>query len=607
MAVYTETLYEWLQREAYTTQDVFDPDDLDEIVRRTIFSPKALSHLDPEIQQLFPIHFAYHYMDDEIVENEAYFKGHLTGRIITNAAEINLIYRNLYKQFYAEYELTHKTEDSKRKILDNTLADKSNKRSYDDRVNNDVWKSENTLDFGTHNNSTQATSEEIRDLKDKSNDFGFEHNNDTALNHKVKDSEYVNNGNAQANSNYNDHEQKVGDFNNNTHYNNFKGEREYIDYQEKLIHNTTDVMNYDSTIDDIKRGYVNDRLSHKTTVNNNRKYEDVHEKGIAGSYVDDVKNRHDENGMAFAFDTPQGSLEGLRDPDGQPGGSAGNTATTRGIGFVGADNRKYNYFSDARENDASAWDTNKGARTYGKDIEGNDSAYKETTKDKYNVDGENNYDRNISEVEVIDKSYNITGKDAFGDDVNFNYKGDIKLNNDTARQHKLGDDTRNITGDDTKEFSGKIVDSKSGEEILTNDHRDNTNADGSANSNSQFKNDGNSKDDVLEDNSRNAHKTVDMNNVSSHTGKLNNEALTEDNGTNTNRRSYTTDNREFKNTVGQTVDVGNQSISKDIDTDMNSVGDIERFKIDFTKWLVQPKYMDKLWAIFNTLFQWVLN
>ena len=544
MGRYTSTVFEILQYNAEVGENISDLSDMTAISSRTLFLNAPLNVLSENARSNFITQFTLHYMRDEIgMETLPLWRLALAEKLYNNAAYINAIYDNLYRQAYTEYE-------------------KNLHQSNGTRTRVGTAKDIRTDDITTENNQTNV-----------SNSSGTRNNTGTQSTDGVNNNTQSNDLTSTLRQTGTDTTAKIG-----TETGTDTGTQENTNnLTDTQSYNSSDTQNYNSTTTQ-NYGSINEDLKNtKQTAKNIQDYDLVsertfdnrkREKSFAGKQIDDSNAQVDNNSMGLTFDSPQGSLDDLRDPGGVPGSGSGSSAVGKGIAY--ATGQDYNYFSSAAEQDGTTWNTTHNERSYDNYKETDQDTGKEINTEKHRIDGTTNKDEHEVLTKFEPNTMQVTtqtGTRQLNGDVNFKSGSDAAVKSGNDALVKSGSDTLTKTGSTTR------TDNLTHEILYDTEVTDTKNL-----TNTETKTGSVTDTGVL-------HNTVTDN-------------LHED----TNNSSVNTGN----GTVKSTGSVTNDSNHTDVDNDMRD-GNDEKFKIDFLAFCMKPNLLDKVWQVFDDLFMWLYN
>ena len=544
MGRYTQTVLEILQ-EAAPNANILDLSVLTDVSSQTLFLNAPLNVLSDKARANFITQFTLHYLRDEIgMETLPLWRFALAEKLYNNAEYINAIYDKLYLQAYTEVELNNHSSNGTRTSV-GTASDVTANNLRSDTSHTDI----NTANGTRANTGSQATTSADNNVQTNDlTDLRQERGSNTVA--KIGTDTATDTG-TQATEN---------------------------NLQDQTLHNTTDTQNYGSTAtqnygsisEDLKNTKQKESNIKLYTTENEKSFDQRDtEKTFDGKAIDDSTSRIDQNAMGFNFDTPQGSLDELRDPGGVPGSGSGQSAVGKGIEY--ATGQDYNYFSAATENDSTAWNTGHNERSYDDYAEHTAEKGKEINKEKWNIDGTTNKD----EREILTKFET----------------GTVTITTPTGGSQVLDGDVNRKLGSDSNVKSGSDALVKTGTETLTK-------------SGTQTRTD-NLTHEVLYDTEETNTRNLDT--TDRRTGSVRD-----------NRQGFNqtfddlheaTSNNQINNGSASTVNSG--TINSDKNTSDNTLlsdtGNAETYKIDFLQWAMRPNIMNDVWKVFDDLFMWLYN
>ncbi|MBQ1294965.1 MAG: hypothetical protein IIY21_13060 [Clostridiales bacterium] len=544
MARYTSTVFEILQTAAQPGEQISNLSDMTAISARSLFLNAPLNVLSENARSNFITQFTLHYMRDEIgMETLPLWRLALAEKLYNNAAYINAVYENLYRQAYTEYEQKLNQSNGTRTRVGTATDVRTDDITTENNQTNISNSSGTRNNTGTQSTDGINTNVQTNDLTDTTRQTGT----DTTA--KIGTETGTDTG-TQQNAN---------------------------DLTDTQNYNSTDTQNYNSTVTQ-NYGAINEDL--KNTKQTEKKVENYdlvseksfdqrkREKSFAGKQIDDGSTQTDSNAMNLNFDTPQGSLDELRDPGGVPGSGSGASAVGKGIAY--ATGQDYNYFSAAAEADATTWNTNHNERSYDNYKETDQDSGKEVNTEKHRIDGTTNKD----EREIYTKFEPQTLEVSDGTHTRY-LNGDVNVKSGSDSNVKSGSDSLAKSGADTLTRTGTTTrtDNLTHEILYDTEVTDTKNLTTTG-----------SKTGTVSDNGM-LHNTVTDN-------------LRED----TSNSAVNTGN----GTVKSTGSVTNDTEHTDIDNDRKD-GNEERFKVDFLAFCMKPNLMDKVWQVFDDLFMWLYN
>lgn len=666
MSRYTSTVFEILQYYAEMDENVTNINDMTAISARTLFSNAPLNVLSETARENFITQFTLHYLKDELgFETLTLWQLALAEKLYNNADYINAVYENLKKQAYSEYAKRNNISNGTRSRIgtykdirtddlntDSVSSNNSNSKSSRDNTgsrvsdgyNNNVQTNDLTSNSSNSNFSNAKTT---RDNTGSQSTDGFRNNLQTndlrntstenGLNIQSKTGSDVTRDRGTQTNDNNLTDRTVHDTTDRSNYNS----------QNQLLHATEDRTSYGS-VDTQSFGSTKEFLENNKHTEKNIKIYDVvseksfenreqektftdrqNEKSFSGTATDTNDSRTDKNGLGLTFDSPQGSLDELRDPGGTPGeGNAG-----KGIAYAAG--QSYNYFSSAAENDESAWNHSTNTKSFDnyKEITKDTGSEKlvdkgkEITTDKYNIDGTTKKDEHEVTNRFVGQTVEITDTAPDGTTQTRYLNGDVTVNGGSDVNRKTGTDTLSKTGTDTDSKTGYDETIRTGNDTTTRtgntmrlDNLDHTTEYGSAVNDSRNMTTDQVQTGTVSDNSIDTSRTVDdLHEVSNNENNSLNVDTSQTKGTisdiGANGSRTTDDLHEISNNENNSLNVGNIKSTGTVQNDRNNsdfdVSDVkddsEEFKINFLQWTMQPRLMDKIWEIFDDLFMWLLN
>lgn len=597
MARYTEYVYEILQRNALPDERVTDLTDMTAIAYRTLFKDAPLNVLSSLARENFVTQFTLHYFKDEIgLETLTLWRFALAEKLYNNAEYINGVYQNLAKQAYTEYESRVSASNGTRTevgTINNTRTDNLQSAFTRNLSSTETGSRTNT---GTQTDNATTGNLRTNNLSDTTRETGTDTLTKTGTDTLANTGSQTRTDDLTDATTFNTSDAKTLNLSDATTYGKNQN-RTYSNYNEHIARNGNfdQITNTDWRETTQYGKITNDLVNREQDTSNKKNYEIEHGVEYKGGYTDSNQTKNDTNAMSFTFDTPQGSLEDLRDPGGVPGTGSGAEAVGKGIAY--ATGQEYNYFSAAGENDGTTWIDGKNTRLYGVDGK-NDGKYQEVTKDKYDIDGTTNFDKTELKTKSGTNTATIDGT---------TYSGDL--------QHTTGQDTTTRTGSQThsrndtedKTMSGAIVDSMTGTDT-TNRTGTDTNLKTGTESTGHT---GTSTvtDDKHAQTTYNTESTdtKNLSTATTRTGTVNDSGSV--NRTVTDNLNEATQNSRTDTGTSTTTNTGTQTDNKAINGNktLQDSGTEEIYKIDFLKWAMQPRLLDKVWTIFDDLFMWLYN
>lgn len=597
MARYTEYVYEILQRNALPDESVTDLADMTAIASRTLFKDAPLNVLSTIARENFVTQFTLHYFKDEIgLETLTLWRFALAEKLYNNADYINGVYANLAKQAYTEYERKDSASNGTRTevgTINNTRTDNLQSAFTRNLSSTETGSRTNT---GTQTDNATTGNLRTNNLSDTTSETGTDTLTKTGTDTLANTGSQTRTDDLKDATTFNTSDARNLNLSDATTYGKNQ-QRTYSNYNERITHNGNfdQITNTDWKETTQYGKITNDLVNREQDTSNKKKYDIEHEVEYKGGYTDSTQTKNDSNAMSFTFDTPQGSLEDLRDPGGVPGTGSGASAVGKGIAY--ATGQEYNYFSAAGENDGTTWIDGTNKRVYGVDGE-NDGKYQETTKDSYDIDGTTKFDKTELKTKSGTNTATIGGT---------TYSGDI--------QHTTGQDTTTRTGSQThsrndtenKSMSGAIIDNMSGTDT-TNRTGSDTNLKTGTESTDHT---GTSTvtDDKQAQTTYNTSSTdtKNLSTATTRTGTVNDSGSV--NRTVTDNLNEATQNSRTDTGTSTTTNTGTQTDNKAINGNktLQDSGTEEIYKIDFLKWAMQPRLLDKVWEIFDDLFMWLYN
>lgn len=540
MARYTSTVFEILQENATSTERISNLTDMTNISSRTLFLDAPLNVLSENARANFITQFTLHYMRDEIgMETLTLWRLALAEKLYNNAAYINAIYDNLYRQAYTEYEKTlNQSNGTRTKVGTAKDVRTDDITTTTDQTNTNVTNGERK-NTGTQSTDAVNSATQTNDLTGTLTQTGTERSA------KIGTDTATDTGTQQNTNNLTDTQS----------YNSTSTE----------TRNMTDTTNYGGIMQDLKNTKQTDKnIKLYDTVTEKSFDNRIHEKSYDGKTIDDTSAQMDNNSMGLTFDTPQGSLDDLRNPGGVPGSGTGQSAVGKGIAY--ATGQDYNYFSAAQEQDGTTWNTGHNERSYDDYKETDEDSGKEIVTEKNSIDGTTHKDEHESLTKYEANTITVNGN---------TLNGDVNL--------KSGSDSLSMTGTDANAKTGSDTLTKTGSTTRTD----------------------NLTHEVLYDTE--VTDTKNLTTTDRKTGTVNDTAINHNTVTDnlnetTNNTAVNTGNSNVKSTGSVTNE--NEHNDTDVNND-NSNG--ERFKVDFLAFCMKPNLMDKVWQVFDDLFMWLYN
>lgn len=591
MARYTEYVYEILQKAAHDDEDISNITDMTAVSERTLFKNAPLNVLSDLARSNFVTQFTLHYFKDELgLETLTLWRMALAEKLYNNSDYINAIYENLARQAYSEYESSGRISNGTR-----TSVGKASDLGHREGTNLQTERELNERNLQTANTGTKkdvsiTNERQVNDLSDVVRDTGTDTTAKSGSDRTVSNSgntrtdalsERFQHGHVEGrNINLSD---RTNYNSSNTHsYNNVADATTYGKSQTESFDNYKTETDYGKITNDIKNS--------KQERSNTAKYDIKNSKTIKGEYSEETEGRNDHNGMGFNFDTPEGSLDDLRDPGGVPGDSG------VGVGVDYANGQSYNYFSNASESDTTDRQSSTITHKYPSE---SGKVYTEENTETHNIAGDNSsFDKETVEFKAG------TGDTQYGNNT---YKGDISALSGKDTETKTGRRTDTLGGTDTTTRNGAEVDNRGGYDELSKSGSDTLTHSGSdvkSNTGSQI-NTGYNDESVSFGNTLTETKNLTSETV--RTGSVDNTGTHSNVSTDDLMKTETGSTASERKGTGATVDnerTDHEDSRNDID---HRSDDMRRYKIDFLAWASQNNYMDKVWKIFDDLFMWLYN
>lgn len=543
MARYTATLLEILQA-ANPAVDITNPANLGALAHQVLFKNVPLDLLSDIAQANFETQFTLHYLRDEIgFETFSLWSLALIEKIYNNYEEINAIYETAALQAYTEFEKTKsRTNGTRIRVgqAEESRTDVERKEKENEQISILAGDKTNT---GTQETQTQAENEQSNLNNNVIANRGYQ------VEAKSGADTSVNTGTQENANNLTD-----------TTVRNLTDQTQY---------NSSVTHNYGNILEEMRNTKQTEKNVKLFTTENERSFDQRDsEKSFDGKAIEKGTSRQDQNSMGFNFDAPQGSLDELRDPGGVPGSGSGSSAVGKGIDY--ATGQDYNYFSNAAENDATAWNDSTNERYYDNYKEHNKELGKEINKEKWNIDGTTNKDEREIYTKFEPNTADIT----------------------------IGQVTRHANGDVTVK-SGSDQDVKSGADTLTQGGTETLSRGGTQTRTDNLQNRVQYGSEVRDT------KNLDTTEVNSGTSKINQNANARvvDNLKESTVTNQTGNEKEKTNGTLESENVQKNNETQAINDD----GLKETYKIDLLQWSMRPKVMKSLWDIFDDLFMWILN
>ena len=597
MGKYSEYTWEYLQKFAVQEdKDLTNLVDLNDLANEHLFDGAPLNVLSDTARSNFVLQFTLHFLQDECgFDNWTLWKLALAEKILNNNHKINLIYDNLMRQFYSEWETytahghgtrttvgtledikqSQHTNAQTKTDNENDTQTKTNTGSQTDSGSNSTTRTLNTTDTETGSEIASATGNATDNSNASINESSSGNSSDIS-NGRMTETGTTHDAASETKTDSGTTTGTTGNTRNRT----FNEGQKY-----------EDDLNYVSTLPN-----TFDMVSRET------KFTDTTTAETKGGYKDSNSSRNDDNSMRVQYDTPQGSLQNLRTPGGTPGGTNGTDKTKRGIAY--STGQTYNYMSAAEESDGTTWQEGDNTRTYGI-ANVNDGKYEEVTKTEHDIDNDETFDRtkttrgsNDARTATITREIgnNEDGYVSFSDDLH----GDVQISRNSSHHW---------TGADTEEIS----DSGSNSENRSNTQSSTGSNDGTSSKNA---NNADTSTHAEEDEKTTAETAFKQTQTTDSTNRTTSGTKTQggtiaDAGQDTRTR---TDNLQENATktrtaTGEIVDTaqGNErNNSNNIQNEINgSDNDYERYKINFLQLTADNDLMQMLWDIFDDLFMMV--
>lgn len=591
MARYTEYVYEILQKAALEDEDISNITDMTAVSERTLFKNAPLNVLSDLARSNFVTQFTLHYFKDELgLETLTLWRMALAEKLYNNSDYINAIYENLARQAYSEYESSGRVSNGTR-----TSVGKASDLGHREGTNLQTEKEINERNLQTANTGTKkdvsiSNERQVNDLSDVVRDTGTDTTAKTGSDRTVSDT-----GNT-----------RTDNLSESFQHGHVEGRN--IDINERTTYNSNDTHSYNNVLDTTTYGKVqtegfnnyqteteygkitNDIKNSKQERSNTSKYDVKNTKTIKGEYSEQTEGRNDHNGMGFNFDTPEGSLDDLRDPGGVPGDSG------VGVGVDYANGQSYNYFSNASESDTTDRQSSTITHKYPSE---SGKVYTEETTENHNIAGDNNsFDRETVEFKAGSSDTQYGGNA---------YKGDISALSGKDTETKTGSRSDTSSGSDSTSRNGSEGNARSGYDDLDKSGSDTLTHSGTdirSNTGTQ-KNAGHNEESVSFGNTLTETKNLTSETV--RTGSVDNTGTHSNISTDDLMKAETGSTASERKGTGATVDNernDHEDSRNDID---HRSDDMRRYKIDFLAWASQNNYMDKVWKIFDDLFMWLHN
>ena len=597
MGKYNEYVWEYLQKYAQDEdKDLTNIVDLTTLSTDHLFDNAPLNVLSDTARSNFITQFTLHYLQDEFgLETIALWKLALAEKLYNNNHKINLIYDNLMRQFYSEYESYnahgHGTRTTVGTAEDVKQSQRTNAQTKDDSITDSSIKS-NTgtqTDAGSTNNNRTLSTTDTENISEIANTV----NNVTSNDNKTYNENNTGNASDISNKNGDEHNITTG-----THSSTITD-----DGTTNGSNNNTKKRVFDEGAkyeDDLS--YVEDLPNTYDEIEHTAKYSDVTTAETKGGYKDKNSSRNDNNDLHVQYDTPQGSLSNMRTPGGTPGGSTGEDKSKRGVAY--ATGQTYNYMSAAEENDGTSWQDGENVREYG--ISGkNDGKYEEITKTDHDINGETSFDktrttRKSNSEKTADISRTIGNETDGTATMNDELHGNVQISRN-SNHHWTGQDNEEITD------SGTTTESKT-------------------NTRSDQGTDGSTTTKGSSETGSSTHAETDEK-TGIETSAFN--SATTDNFSKTNARNHTSggsvadsgyDNRIRTDNLHENVTATRGAKSDSVGTEQGSetatqnttqneingsTNDYERYKINFLQLTADNDLMQMLWDIFDDLFMMI--
>lgn len=589
MSRYTSTVFEILQYHATPQENVANIADMTAISTRTLFANAPLNVLSETARANFITQFTLHYLTDELgFETLVLWQLKLAEKLYNNSDYINAVYDNLIRQAYSEYTSRNVKSNGTRSTV-GTAKDVRVDDITVDNTSNGVTNNTSTRDnTGSQGTTAFNSNEQTNDLTDTVRETGTDTQAKSGTDISSDTGTQTNTNNLTDTQTYNSTDTQNYNSQNQTTHNT----------TDTRTLNLTDTQGYDSAQEVLANNTRTEKATKLYTIENEKSFDNrqreksftnrEHEKSYVGTTTDTLTARTDTNSMGLTFDTPQGTLDDLRNPGGIPGSSSGGTTVGKGIDY--ATGQDYNYFSAAAENDGSTWNSSTNTKSFdgyketGKETgtETESELGKEIDKQKFNIDGTTNKDE-LAVESKFGSNTTTRGTKTYDGDVTF----------------KSGEDSLARTGTDTLGRTGTDTDNKTGYDSLAKTGSDTLTKTGTS-----------SREDNLTHLMTYDNATTDTKNLTttgtktgtvSNTGVSNN-LVTDDLHETAQSNGITSNNSQSKSTGTVTND---NTRSDFVNSDDNV--DDEMFKVNFTQWLTQNSLLDKVWEIFDDLFMILYN
>lgn len=592
MAYFTIELFNLLKLHARPDENISNINDMTNIAKRSIFDGAPLYLLSDVARENFVSQFCLHYFTHEIgFDTEELFKIELNGNIMCNYEQINSIYEDLARQAFTEYSKKMNASNGKRVKVGNAndvRTDNIKNNNKSTNINNVTSERDNT---GSQENKSFQNNIQNNNISSTLTERGFTEQEKTGNDVTNDNGSSVNNNDLIDVVNHNTTERQTYGSQNSRVQNN----------KDQHVYDTSDKTNYNSTATQ-NYGAIDEMLANtKRTDKNIKQYDLVteksfddrsHEKSFEGTITDTNDSKNDQNGMTLSFDTPQGSLDDLRNPGGVPGSGSGSSEVGKGIAYAAG--QSYNYLSAAAENDNTTWNHATNEKSF--------DEYKETDVDngteintqKFDIDGTTHKDELQVENKFNEHTIQVT------ENGNTRWlNGDVNMKSGADSNVKGGYDEVIKTGQENIIRQGSDVDVKSGSDVFARSGDDTTSHKGNT---TQINN---NKHEVVYNSGVKDNKNLDTTNISN--------GIISDAGTA--GSTVTDDLHEKLVSSGSNVAIDEKETTGSVQnehvesgTDVTtSDGNEELYKIDLLKWTMLPNFMDKLWPLFDDLFMWLIK